>query len=108
MPIRANDSSDAENAAMYNNWDIENLDAAWNTRDEVDSASKLAQDMSVIFVSSTDHLQPVVGDPITDDVYRPLFVSSSVSFSVSGPEAVVFRAPKHSRPVFSDSAHPKS
>lgn len=100
LPIIANDSIDPDSAALLAEWGIENLGTARRTRDEVDSALKLAGDKSVIFVSSPDHLPRVVRDAMAAGGYRSVFASSSVSFSASGPEAVVIREPEHLRPTF--------
>lgn len=101
LPILANDSIDPDNAALLNEWGIENLATARNTRDEVESALELAQDKCVIFVSSPDHLPRVVRDAMAAGGFGSLFAASPVSFSASGPEAVIIKEPKHLRPVTS-------
>lgn len=108
IPILANDSIDPGNAALLNEWEIENLATAHNTRDEVESALNLADDKRVVFVSSPDHLPRVVRDTMAAGGYQSLFASSTVPFSARGAKGVLVEEPRHLRPAPCDDHKLKS
>ena len=95
LTIVADDASDRNNRALYQEAGITNIGRAYNTADEVRHALDHSRYRAVPFVTSPDHLPRAVRDVLARGATQSLFMASEAPFSGAGAGAVIIEEPRH-------------